>query len=351
MFSPGAMKAEILRYPSLQDLSRAAAKFIIEMACACVHERGIFTLVLSGGETPRVLYEQLAQGSFDAVVPWTRTHLFWGDERCVAPEHPHSNFGMAFKALLSKVPAPWKNIHRIPAELDPPEAGAIAYETVLRDFFYSTADRTTPSPFFPSFDLILLGMGKDGHTASLFPNDNVLEERERLVAAVLAPAASPFVPRITLTLPVINSAKCVIFLVSGPGKEDALRMILADPKSAAQSYPAARVQPQGSLIWFLDEGAVWSGQYCAGDRFYSTAITLAQNQSSFRCSSGKGKGEGHRSDLSDLFHAFDLNCRLSGNVPGMIPYPPYPPPVIYQSSLKGTELCPVEFSLIFILFS
>jgi len=236
-------------------MSRAAARSIRDIARTCVNERGIFTLVLSGGETPRLLYEYLAQRSSEAAMPWVQTHIFWGDERCVAPDHDHSNFAMAYRALLSRAPVPKQNIHRIPAEMDPPEAGAEAYESMLREFFHSALESAPPSQAFPFFDLILLGVGKDGHTASLFPGDVALEETERLAAAVLAPTASPPIPRITLTLSVINRARCAMFLVSGHGKSQVLRMILTDPQNAAQFYPAARVQPEGRLIWFVDKGA------------------------------------------------------------------------------------------------
>jgi 6-phosphogluconolactonase len=166
---------------------------------------------------------------------------------------------MAFRSLISKVPVPSQNVHRISAELSPEEA-AEAYEKVLGEFFRSFVKTERHSPVsrgcepFPSFDLILLGVGKDGHTASLFPGHQALEERKRWVAVVRGPYGSPPVPRITLTLPVINRAECVLFMVSGPGKGEVIRSILEDSDPATRSYPAARVSPEGRVVWLIDEG-------------------------------------------------------------------------------------------------
>lgn len=255
------MKPEVQRYPNLEALSRAAAEFTWRLAEKKVEKRGAFTVALSGGNTPRTLYETLARPPFDTRMPWRDIHLFWGDERCVPSDHPDSNFAMAFRSLISKVPVPSQNVHRIPAELKPPEDAAEAYEKILGEFFGSFAKTEThPQAMsggepFPSFDLILLGVGKDGHTASLFPGARALKEREHWVAVVRAPNVSPPVPRITLTLPVINSAECVLFMVSGAGKGKVIRSILEDLDPATRSYPAARVSSKGRLIWLIDEGA------------------------------------------------------------------------------------------------
>jgi 6-phosphogluconolactonase len=176
----------------------------------------------------------------------------------VPTDHPDSNFAMAFRALVSKAPISPQNVHRIPVEAGSPEDVAEAYERILRKFFRFSdrSDASHQGESFPSFDLVLLGVGKDGHTASLFPGNQALEERKRWVAAVDHPRGSPSVPRITLTLPVINGAQCVLFLVSGIGKREILRSILEAPDSAAQRYPAARVSPQGKVVWMIDEGAV-----------------------------------------------------------------------------------------------
>lgn len=252
------MKPEVRRYPNLSDLSRAAAEFICGLAQEKAEKRGLFTVALSGGSTPKMLYEDLARTPFTARMPWPHIHLFWGDERCVPPDHPDSNFAMAFRTLISKALIPPQNVHRVPAEAGTPQDAAEAYERMLREFFRfsNSSDASHQGESFPSFDLVLLGVGKDGHTASLFPYNQALEERKRWVAAVDHPHGSPPVPRITLTLPVINSAKCVLLLISGAGKRELLRSILEEPDSAAQRYPAARVSPQGKVVWMIDERAV-----------------------------------------------------------------------------------------------
>ena len=245
------MKPEIRTHSSLEDLSRAAAECICEIAEEAIKERGIFTLVLSGGTTPRLLYEELAKEPYASRVDWQHTHLFWGDERCVPSDNPDSNFSLALQTLISKVDVPPSNIHRIPAATGSPKPVAAEYETTLREFFQATAG-SDPSTSFPSFDLVLLGIGGDGHTASLFPGDAALEERDRWVVAVDGANASPPVERITLTLPAINKARYVIFLASGSNKREVFQQVVNNPETS--SYPAARVKPSGRLVWFIDEG-------------------------------------------------------------------------------------------------
>jgi len=255
-------KPEVRPYHNIKVLSSAAAEFICRLAGKRAEKHGFFTVALSGGNTPRPLYETLAKPPLATKMPWRDIHLFWGDERCVSSDHPESNFGMASRALISKVPIPSQNVHRVPAEIKPPEDAAEAYEKILREFFGSFVKKGTRSNAsrgavsIPSFDLILLGVGKDGHTASLFPGDQALAERERWVAVVRAPYGSPPVPRITLTLPVINRAECVLFMVSGSGKREVIRSILEDLDPTARSYPAGRVNPEGRVIWLIDEGAL-----------------------------------------------------------------------------------------------
>jgi 6-phosphogluconolactonase len=245
------MKPEIRTHSSLEDLSRAAAECICEIAEEAIKERGIFTLVLSGGTTPRLLYEELAKEPYASRVDWQHTYLFWGDERCVPSDNPDSNFSLALQTLISKVDVPPSNIHRIPAATGSPKPVAAEYETTLREFFQATAG-SDPSTSFPSFDLVLLGIGGDGHTASLFPGDAALEERDRWVVAVDGANASPPVERITLTLPAINKARYVIFLASGSNKREVFQQVVNNPETS--SYPAARVKPLGRLVWFIDEG-------------------------------------------------------------------------------------------------
>jgi 6-phosphogluconolactonase len=255
------MKPEFNHYPDLDALSRAAAELLCTLAEEAVQQRGLFTVVLAGGKTPKRLYENLTGPPCDVRMPWPQIHLFWGDERCVPADHPDSNFGLAFRAMISRVPVPPENVHRIPGEIAPPESAAQAYEKILRGFFKPGITRhgSHPSRFggdrVPRFDLVLLGVGKDGHTASLFPGNPVLEEKDRWVAVVESPQGSPPVPRITLTLAVINRARCILFMVSGAEKRNVVHAILHTPEVAARLYPAARVRPEGRLVWFLDNAA------------------------------------------------------------------------------------------------
>jgi 6-phosphogluconolactonase len=249
------MKQEIRRYPNLEELSRAAAEYISELARTAVTKRGIFSIVLSGGKTPRLLYEILAEMDFSRRMPWHQTHIFWGDERFVPPDHPYSNYAMAFHTLISRVPLPPENVHRILTEEYPLDGTAIEYEKTLRGFFEGSGQGEKISTL-PAFDLILLGVGQDGHTASLFSGDLALDERLRWVVAVSGSNASPPVPRITLTYPIINQARCVLFLTSVSGKQEVLKAILDSSARDDQPYPAAGVQPLGNLLWFIDEGLV-----------------------------------------------------------------------------------------------
>jgi 6-phosphogluconolactonase len=247
------MKPEIRCFPKLSDLSRAAAEFICEIAEEAIKERNIFTLILSGGSTPRLLYEELASQAISKRIDWQHTHLFWGDERFLPADHPDSNFALAFKALISNVDLPPANINRILTESRSVHAAAEDYEKTLRHFFRTSAGNKEDT-HLPSLDLVLLGLGQDGHTASLFPGDEALEEKNRWVVAVDGVRASPPVPRITLTLPFLNKADCVIFLVSGSRKKEVFEEIMNNPGTAA--YPAARVIPSGRLLWFIDERLV-----------------------------------------------------------------------------------------------
>jgi 6-phosphogluconolactonase len=246
-------KPEIKSYPSLPELSLAAAEFVAELAEASIKERNIFTLVLSGGTTPRLLYEELARQPISKRIDWQKTHIFWGDERYVPKDNSESNFALAFQSLIAKVDVPPTNVHRILTESSSANTAAEAYEKTLRHFFRPPAG-SEDDFYLPSFDLVLLGLGRDGHTASLFPGDAALEEKYRWVVAVDGASASPPVPRVTLTLPVLNKAKCVIFLVSGSRKKEVFEEIINNPGTAA--YPAARVRPSGKLLWFIDEWLV-----------------------------------------------------------------------------------------------
>ena len=243
-------KPEVRILGAPEELHWAAAEEFVGQAGQAVGEKGFFTVALSGGSTPRSLYSLLATGDrtpFRKQLAWDKVHFFWGDERHVPPEHPDSNYRMALESMLSKVPVPPENVHRIKAES--PSAGKAAdeYEGTLREFFKLSAEE------LPRFDLVLLGLGPDGHTASLFPGSEALHESRRLV---LAPWVEKFhAYRITLTPPILNNASSVIFLVSGQEKAETVQAILqADPLS--KRYPAQLICPaQGRLLWLLDQAA------------------------------------------------------------------------------------------------
>ena len=236
------MEFEIKIFPDAVTLAHVAADEFHRLAEAAVQERGRFAVALSGGNTPRSVYSLLASDHKE--LPWDRIHIFFGDERHVPPDHPDSNFRMARESLLSKVSIPEKNIHRIHAELDA-EAAAAEYDQQLRDFFGLV------NHDLPRFDLIFLGIGEDGHTASLFPGSKALTETSSRVTANWVEKFQTL--RITLTFPVLNHAAEVIFLVSGASKAQILSEIL---RPAAQKYPAQSVQPEnGKLLWLVDEDA------------------------------------------------------------------------------------------------
>ena len=227
-------------YGSSEELAEAAAREFAAKAEEAIEERGRFAVVIAGGSTPETMYGILARDYIDQI-DWSRVYVFFGDERAVPPHHEDSNLKMASELLLDHVPV--GNVHRIRGEL-PPEEAAEAYEEELRTFF--------PSEDVPRFDLILLGLGADGHTASLFPWTPALEVHDRWVVANPVPRLDT--TRITLTVPVINAARAVIFLVEGEDKAEAVREILegdADPRA----YPAKLVQPPGGPEWMVDQSA------------------------------------------------------------------------------------------------
>jgi 6-phosphogluconolactonase len=237
---------ELRRLTTPQDLFQAAAEEVIRAATSAITERGRFTIALSGGSTPKNLYTLIAANA-SASLPWDRMFFFWGDERHVPPDNPDSNYRMAKETLLSKVAIPPANIFRIPAENPDASAAADAYEQTLRKFF-----AVAPGEF-PRFDLILLGIGPDGHTASLFPETAALEETSRLVVANWVEKLQT--NRITFTLPVLNAARCVAFLVSGTDKAAVLHEVL-EGNAPAEKYPSKLVRPsEGKLIWFVDRAA------------------------------------------------------------------------------------------------
>ena len=239
-------KPEIRISPDLAAVSRAAAQAITERIRLRTDAGELFTLVLSGGETPRALYQLLAT-EFRDQIDWTKVHLFWGDERYVHRTDPRSNFRMVKESLLDHVSLPAANVHPMPTELPHPEEAALEYEAFLRKFFHS------PPESWPAFDLILLGLGGEGHTASLFPRSPALGEQQRWIVSVRVPAEPPL--RLTLTLPALNHASQIYFLASGVKKAQAVRAGTSAATSDG-SCPAALVRPQnGNLIWWIDQAA------------------------------------------------------------------------------------------------
>ncbi|MFZ0307125.1 MAG: 6-phosphogluconolactonase [Candidatus Sulfotelmatobacter sp.] len=237
---------ELRKLTTPQDLFQAAAEEVLRAAAEAIAQRGRFTIALSGGSTPRNLYTLIAANA-SASLPWDQMFFFWGDERHVPLNDPDSNYRMAKETLLSKVPIPPANIFPVPADNPDAAAAAQAYEDTLRKFFALAAGE------FPKFDLILLGMGPDGHTASLFPETAALQEKSRLVVANWVEKLSN--SRITFTLPVLNAARCVAFLVSGADKAAVLHEVL-EGKAPGEKYPSKLVRPiEGKLIWFVDRAA------------------------------------------------------------------------------------------------
>jgi 6-phosphogluconolactonase len=235
-------------FPDLPALSFAAAEELVSRARQAIQARGIFTVVLSGGSTPRTLYQMLAEDSrLEEALEWDKVHFFFSDERHVPPDHPESNYRMAYLALLSKISTPPGNVHRMATELADPAQVAQQCEQVLRQFFHLQEGEA------PRFDLILLGMGADGHTASLFPGSPALEEKWKLAVAAWVEKLQAW--RVTLTLPVLNHAEEVLFLVSGGTKAKALKRVV-EGSETPERLPAMAVRPvRGRLIFFVDEEA------------------------------------------------------------------------------------------------
>lgn len=237
-------RAEIRVLDSLADLSQAAMTEFIAAAVEAVRSKGRFCVALCGGSTPRGLFSLLSKQPPESL-PWKNIYFFWGDERHVPPDHPDSNYRMALETLLSKIPIPSENIFRVQAEEKDADTAARQYEQTLTTFFHLSAGE------FPRFDLMLLGMGPDGHTASLFPGTRALGEVTRIVVANWVDKLNVF--RITMTLPVLNNSAYVLFLVSGHDKASVLSDVL---KSQTEELPASLVHPtSGRLVWMADRDA------------------------------------------------------------------------------------------------
>jgi 6-phosphogluconolactonase len=236
--------ANVFVFDTPEQLAVAAAKRFVECAAKLHGELDRFSMALAGGKTPRRVYELLASERFINRLKWSQVDLFFGDERAVPPTHPDSNYAMVYETLISKVPIPAKNVHRIIGEGDANE-NARGYENQLQSFFAGLA--------WPRFDLALLGMGEDGHTASLFPHSDALEEKSRWVVATKNEQTGQH--RITLTVPVFNHASHVMFLVTGKEKAQRLAEVLR-PRPGSELLPAQAIKPiDGTLEWFADAAA------------------------------------------------------------------------------------------------
>jgi 6-phosphogluconolactonase len=232
-------------YPDTNTLSHEAAQYIVRVAQESIVTHGRFTLALSGGNTPKKLYGLLASEPYVSQIDWNLVEIFWSDERCVPPDSPDSNYHMAQEVLLSKVPIPANQIHRTPADEADRDAASETYAQEMRNVFGTNG--------IPKFDLIQLGMGPEGHTASLFPHQASLHEQQRLVMPVSVPKPPP--ARLTFTPPVLNAATHILFLVTGTDKEEAVQAVL-EGDHQPDEYPAQIVQPsQGEVTWMLDTAA------------------------------------------------------------------------------------------------
>lgn len=235
-------------WPTAAEMALASARLFAEKVEQAVAKRGVARVALSGGSTPQATFKLLADpaGPFAKTIPWDRLQLFWVDERCVGPEHPESNYGVCRELLLSKVPILSANVFRMEGELEP-EVAASRYESTLRNALRLEGAET------PAFDLLTLGMGPDGHTASLFPHTAGLDELGRLVIANHVPQKETW--RISLTWPVINHAAEVVFEVEGPSKTDVLAEVLTGPRDP-ERLPSQLIRPaNGRLLFLLDEAA------------------------------------------------------------------------------------------------
>ena len=241
--TPRTTNADISVYDNLRLAAVAAARVVVDVAAAAVAAGGRFVVALAGGETPRTLYGLLA-GPYRDAIPWDRVDVCFGDERCVPPDDPASNYRTARSTLLDQVPVAPDRVHRIAGELGG-VAAALDYDVRLRRLFGHDSRAAT-------FDLALLGVGPDGHTASLFPGDPALEERDRWVVPAAAPPGMKVRDRVTVTLPVLNRSRTVLFLCSGEEKREVLARILG---GSAPELPAARVQGHERTLWILDRAA------------------------------------------------------------------------------------------------
>jgi 6-phosphogluconolactonase len=243
------MAPNVIVYPDRDALNVGAAEFCAGIAREAIAARGRCMIALSGGSTPKSLYALLAKPHWSEQFDWKHIHLFWGDERCVPIDHPDSNFGMVQRELLSKIEIRPDNVHRFKTEFGDPNAVAADYEKTMRETF------AVQPPEIPRFDLVLLGLGENGHTASLFPNCPALHESTRLVVADYVEEVKTY--RLTMTAPLINASRQITFLVSGATKAQVLKDVLKGPRRPEES-PAQLIQPafpDGEVTWLTDNAA------------------------------------------------------------------------------------------------
>ncbi len=230
--------------PDAVSLSQAGARFWQEQAQQAIAQRGVFYVALTGGATPQALYRLLAEPAFAGQIDWSRVHIFIGDERYVPEDDPQSNFGMALDCLLRHIPIPAQNLHPVPTHYPQADEAAVRYADLIQTLIPSTHQR-------PVFDLIMLGMGEDGHTASLFPGTDILQETTRNVAAVYVDKLASW--RVSMTYPLLNQARQIMVLVSGEKKAGVLAHVLQ--QGSARIYPVQGILPIGELHWFIDQAA------------------------------------------------------------------------------------------------
>lgn len=237
------MAINLQQFATVNALAADAAARFCAAAREAVAARGRFCVVLPGGRTPVVLFAALRSPPWVDQVPWRDSHFFWSDERCVPADHAASNYGLAQRELLTQVAIPAGHVHRAPTEIGSPEQAGAAWEHALREFFGAPPGKAV----FPEFDLVILGVGADGHTASLFPGTPALDLAGRWVAAT-PPIGTPAVPRLTLTLPVFNHAREILFLAAGPDKRN-----IVDSAATGADIPAARIRPRQDPVWLYTE--------------------------------------------------------------------------------------------------
>lgn len=239
--SPGDLRVS----KNAEELARAGGQLFVDLAAEAIGARGRFRAALSGGSTPKRVFELLATPEFSNRVDWNRVDLFWGDERYVPADDRESNYRMTAQALLEHVPVSSGNIHRVPTEITPPSAAASAYQDEIRQIFGEPTS-------VPEFDLIYLGLGANGHTASLFPHSPVLHESSRLVVADFVTEVNMW--RISMTVPLLNQGRVVAFLIEGAPKAQVLSEVMLGPRDP-ERLPAQLISPRGKLLWMVDASA------------------------------------------------------------------------------------------------